>query len=103
MARPVETIKPYKSGAHVIARLELSVQELKYVVEALRARIEADKTKSLTPNMEVAHKARIKTLRKVSQHLADKICGDYAAPEFMDVPKVDQNFCGSDKLIDGDL
>lgn len=87
-------------GAHVTTNLNLSVQELKYIVESLGARIEADKTKTMTPSQEAAHKSRIKAHRKVSQHLADKLCGDYAAPKFSDVPRVDQDFCGSDRIVD---
>lgn len=87
-------------GAHVTSSLNLSVQELKYIVESLGARIESDKTKSLTPSQEAAHKSRIKAHRKVSQHLADKLCGDYADPKFSDVPTIHQDFCGSDRIVE---
>lgn len=81
-------------GAHTTNNLTLSVQELKYVVESLGARIEADKVKSLTPSQEAAHKSRIKAHRKISQHLADKICGDYGDECYRNVPNVHQDSCG---------
>lgn len=87
-------------GAHVTSSLNLTVQELKYIVESLGARIESDKTKSLTPSQEAAHKSRIKTHRKVSQHLADKLCGDYTDPKFTSVPTIHQDSCGSDQVME---
>jgi len=87
-------------GAHVTSSLNLSVQELKYIVESLGTRINSDKSKTMTPSQEAAHKSRIKAHRKVSQHLADKLCGDYADPKFTSVPTVHQDSCGSDQVIE---